>query len=77
MRVSRFCNIPLDQLDERLLWALDSTLPHLEAIEELRQREIESPITPERLKYLLILKTGDEDFADKQAAKLLLAELTQ
>jgi hypothetical protein len=49
----------------------------LEAEDELRQRRIEGKLTPERLKYLLTLATGDEDRADKEAAKLLLEEMTK
>lgn len=54
---------------------LASQIPFLEAQEELRQRLIKAPLTPERLKRLLLVTTGDEDYADKQAADLMAAQI--
>lgn len=63
------------EISERDVDIIDAVLPHLMAEDELRERDTRSKITPERYKYLLIMKTGDEDFADREAAKLLALEI--
>ena len=57
------------------LLLLDAQITFLEAEEELRVRAMKAPLTPEHYKHLLLVSTGDENLADKEAAKLQAAQI--
>ena len=50
-------------------------LPQVEAEDELRMRQVRSPLSHGRLFELILAATGDREAADKAAADYLMSEL--